>query len=382
MLDGFKTGCLPLDAESLARELGVNLSGQTVYVKHHGLIFGFIMKVDTGTGEMRYVCTVSGSFHTFRNGGVHNADRLRLSDFKAVLNEFEDRFGIPSEITQIHKLEFGVNLRLSYSPERVLNALKSYKGKPFEPLGNIGLQCSTNLFTLKIYDKSKQHKEFEKDNILRIEMRVKGDYLKRNCAFMQRKIDKKCFLSDLTDIDVWREFEAILLGVMENTVIAESIPTDGFKKKDKELVSLFMGDGWQSLGRSLLHKKKKRFLQLAEAAGALSLKSEILQMISAECAVLRSDTVNRTDKLKLVDNLKTATKSRYFKAETKDKNGYEIALKIKGENVPRNHLLLEHPPDTDLYSDVCAEKIKHTRIRGKPGLSLSVRIRADGMKRE
>ena len=53
MLDGFKTGCLPLDVELLAHELVVNLSGQTVYVKYHGLIFGFIMKVDTETGEMR-----------------------------------------------------------------------------------------------------------------------------------------------------------------------------------------------------------------------------------------------------------------------------------------------------------------------------------------
>lgn len=368
MLDGFKTGCLPLDVESLAHELCVNLSGQTVYVKYHGLIFGFIMKVDTETGEMRYVCTVSGSFHTFRNGGIHNADRLCLSDFKAVLSEFEGRFGIPSEITQVHKLEFGVNLRLPYSPKRVLNALKSYKGKPFEPLNNIGLQCKTNLFTLKIYDKSRQYKEFEKDNILRIEMRVKGDYLKRNCAFMQRKIDKKCFLSDLVDVDVWREFEAVLLDAMESTVMVESIPTDGLKKNDKELVSLFMGDGWQSLDRSSLYKKKRRFLQLAEATGALALKSEILRMINAECTLLRGDTVNVSDKQKWMDNLKAATKSRYFKAESKEENGYEIALKIKPDSVTQKQPRPAHPPDSGLHGSECTENTEHTRIRGKPGL--------------
>lgn len=368
MLDGFKTGCLPLDVELLAHELGVNLSGQTVYVKYHGLIFGFIMKVDTETGEMRYVCTVSGSFHTFRNGGIHNADRLCLSDFKAVLNEFEGRFGIPSEITQIHKLEFGVNLRLPYSPKRVLNALKSYKGKPFEPLNNIGLQCVTNLFTLKIYDKSKQCKEFEKDNILRIEMRVKGDYLKRNCAFMQRKIDKKCFLSDLENVDVWREFEAILLDAIENSIMVESIPMNGLKKKDKELISLFMGDGWQSLDRSSLYKKKKRFLQLAEATGALALKSDIIRMMNVECALLRGEIVNVSDKQKRMDNLKTATKSRYFKAESKDKNGYKIALKIKPDSVTQNQSQPAHPPDSGLHGNECAENIGHTRIRGKPEL--------------
>jgi hypothetical protein len=368
MLDGFKTGCLPLDVELLAHELGVNLSGQTVYVKYHGLIFGFIMKVDTETGEMRYVCTVSGSFHTFRNGGIHNADRLCLSDFKAVLNEFEGRFGIPSEITQIHKLEFGVNLRLPYSPKRVLNALKSYKGKPFEPLNNIGLQCVTNLFTLKIYDKSKQCKEFEKDNILRIEMRVKGDYLKRNCAFMQRKIDKKCFLSDLSNVGAWREFETILLDAIENSIMVESIPMEGFKKKDKELVSLFMGDGWQSLDRVSLCKKKKRFLEVAETVGALSLKSEILRMVSNECATLRNEVVNVLDKQIGTKTLKQETKSRYFNAERNRKTGNKIALKIKPDSVTRNHFQPAHPPDSSLHGSECTENIEHTRIRGKPGL--------------
>lgn len=368
MLDGFKTGCLPLDVESLARELGVNLTGQTVYFKYHGLIFGFIMKVDTETGELRYVCTISGSFHTFRNGGIHNADRLFLSDFKAVLNEFEERFGIPSEITQVHKLEFGINLRLPYSPKRVLNALKSYKGKPFEPLNDIGLQCRTSLFTIKVYDKSKQRKEFEKDNILRMEMKVKGDYLKRNCAFMQRKIDKKCFLSDLANVDVWREFEAILLDAMKSTVMVESIPTDGLKKKDKELVSLFMSDGWQSLDRFSLCKKKKRFLELAGSVGALSLKSEILWMVSTECAALRNEAVNVADKSTETETLKVATKSRYFGGSENRKTGNVFALKIKPENVTRNQPRPAHPPDSGLHGSECVENTEHTRIRGKPGL--------------
>lgn len=71
MIDGIKTGCLPLDVSQLADTLDVDISPQTVYTNVRGLRFGFIDRVDTNTGEIRKLCTLHGSLHKYANGGLH-----------------------------------------------------------------------------------------------------------------------------------------------------------------------------------------------------------------------------------------------------------------------------------------------------------------------
>ena len=80
MIDGINTGMLPVDVFHHAYTLGVDITPQSVYVNTNGLIHGFSDRVDTGTGEIRKICTLRGSLHKYANAGIHNADSFRMSD--------------------------------------------------------------------------------------------------------------------------------------------------------------------------------------------------------------------------------------------------------------------------------------------------------------
>ena len=131
MIDGFKTSSLALDVHQLANKLGV-------YINIEGLIFGFTDRVDVTTGEIRKLCNLHGSLHKYANGGLHNADSFRLSDLCRVLTELKEVYGINSDITRLYSVEFGVNLKLPYDPQRILKAIRMYKGYTFTPIGKIG----------------------------------------------------------------------------------------------------------------------------------------------------------------------------------------------------------------------------------------------------
>lgn len=156
MIDGFKTSCLPLNVYQLAETLSINIDPQTVYAKVSSLIFGFIDRVDTSTGEIRKVCTLHGSLHKYANGGVHNADSFRLFDLRRVFTEFKEVYGIDPNITRLQNVEFGVNIKLPYDPRRVLKAIRTYKGKTFVPMGEHGMNIKTKEYKIKIYDKGRQ----------------------------------------------------------------------------------------------------------------------------------------------------------------------------------------------------------------------------------
>lgn len=344
MIDGIKTGYLPLDVERLSAVLGVALNRKTVYAKQNGLIFGFSEEVDKDTGELRYMCGVRGSVHKYANRGIHNADRFRLSDLCRVFTELREVYSINPNITRLYSVEFGVNIKLPYDPSRVLGAIRMYKGKAFAPMGKIGFIYESNLFNLKIYDKGRQCGVPGFDNILRIEVKATSSYLKRKGIYVPT-------LGDLLNGDLWKQFEAVILEMVNNTLIVEAVPVDTITIKEKELFALFTGDEWQALNRNVLHKKKKQFVELAARIGVSSIKEEIKCLIMAECELLRdmeqesgdkinvfSGTkmqfeVNCIDKPPEVEAIKQATKSTFFHGVQKRCFGDKINIKIKADNV-------------------------------------------------
>lgn len=376
MIDGIKTGYLPLDVERLSTVLNVKLNQQKIYATQDGLKFGFIQAVDKSTGELRYMCGVAGSVHTFNNHGTHNADTFRLSDLEQVFNEIKERYSIRPEITPLYSVEFGVNLRLPYSPKRVLNAIRSYRGKTFVPLGELGLQYESDLYTLKFYDKGRKYKEFEKDNILRIEIRAK-------CSYLRRKKLPVRFLLDLLDTELWGQFEGLLIEAVKNTIIVEAVSTDSMNEKDKALFELFTGDEWQTLDKFKLYREKKKFIQLVEQYKLSQVKDELIDFIKAECIKLRDKQIdfryrikhflNESEKeeVKIDDKLREnntghfATKSNISNVDKKKHFRYQINIKIKGDSVANSPPLLtastltrSHPPDT-------VKNNQHNRIRGE-----------------
>lgn len=381
MIDGIKTGYLPLDVERLSAVLGVALNRKTVYARQNGLIFGFSEEVDKDTGELRYMCGIRGSVHKYANRGTHNADSFRLSDLCRVLTELREVYSINPDITRLYSVEFGVNIRLTYDPHRVLNAIRMYKGKTFTPMGRIGLIYESKLFNLKIYDKGKQCGVPGLDNILRIEVKATSSYLKRKGIYVST-------LVDLLNADLWKQFEAVLLEAINDTLIVESVQMDALTKKEQALFELFTGDGWQALNRNVLHKKKKQFAELALRTGASLIKEEIKHMIMTECEFLRdmehesgdkinvfSGTkmqfeVNFIDKPPEVEAIKQATKSTFFHGVQKRYFGDKINIKIKADNVATSTPISTSTAAV-CKAPQCMAKLSHivtleVKARGKP----------------
>lgn len=377
MIDGFKTSCLPLNVYQLAETLSINIDPQTVYAKVSSLIFGFIDGVDTSTGEIRKVCTLHGSLHKYANGGVHNADSFRLSDLWRVFTEFKEVYGIDPDITRLQNVEFGVNIKLPYDPRRVLKAIRTYKGKTFVPMGEHGIEYKTKEYRIKIYDKGRQCGVPGFENVLRIEVKAIVSYLKKQGVCVP-------LLGDLLSITVWQQLERLLIETLEGIIIVEAIPLERLSKKEQTLLALFLGDGWQSLNRNVLHKKKKQFIELAGRTGASLIKEELKNLVSMKCRELRetgdiadvfsnreSDgKINISNKYSTSDTAKQATLRTFSEGCEKRCFGDIAAVKIKSLNVA-NYTPETPPPESSNTSPLFATKKYNTdsnesKCRGKP----------------
>lgn len=381
MIDGIKTGYLPLDVERLSVVLGVALNRKTVYAGQNGLIFGFNEEVDKSTGELRYMCGIRGSVHKYANRGTHNADSFRMSDLCRVFTELREVYSINPDITRLYSVEFGVNIKLPYDPRWVLNAIRMYKGKTFTPMDKIGFVYESKLYNLKIYDKGRQCGIPGFDNVLRIEMKTTTSYLKRKSIYVS-------MLGGLLSTDLWKQFEAVLLEAIGDTMIVEAIQPDALTKKEQALFVLFTGDGWQALNRNVLHKKKRQFAELAARVGASSISEEIKKLITTECKRLRDiehksgdkinvfsvpeklPEVNNADNPPEVRRIKQATKSTFLGEAQKRRFGDKINIKIKADNVatstqPTVTIVVAYAPPQNI-AKISYIAIVEAKERGKP----------------
>lgn len=377
MIDGINTGMLPVDVFHHAYTLGVDITPQPVYVNTNGLIHGFSDRVDTDTGEIRKICTLRGSLHKYANAGIHNADSFRMSDLCRVFTELKQDYGIKPDCTRLLSVEFGVNLKLPYSPQRIIQAARMYKGFQFAPLGNIGIEHKGDAFKLKIYDKGKQCKLHEFENVLRIEIKAECNYLKKRGVYVP-------MLGDLLSPDVWQRFETILLDAVENVTLVEATQIDGLTKKESDLIRLFVTGDWRDLDRKQRYKKKKQLDGLIQRYGIDDLKAGLKRMIIRECEQLRDYNTEKGDvcgifnpqKIKEHNNMrnKEALKKVTFAASPepheKRQKGDVCGFKMKGANVTKT-LEADTPPTASDKQCIISTKISYTpmntiKSRGKP----------------
>lgn len=381
MIDGFATGYLPVEAYRLANKIGVDITPQTVYAKVQGLNYGFMDRVDKSTGEIRKMSTLHGSLHKYANAGLHNADSFRMSDLCRVFTELLEVYSINPDNIRLRNVEFGVNIKLPYDPRRVLKAIRMYRGYTLTPTGKFGFEYRTKEYRFKIYDKGRQCGVPGFENVLRIEVKGIVSYLKREKVHVPT-------LGDLLNVNVWKRFETILLEAIENTMIVEDVPFGKLTKKETALFVLFLGDGWQSLNRSVLYKKKKQFAELARCTGADSIKEEIKRLIAEKCQELRDviqetddgsgissigekvRKVNRMDKLPEGTAMKLATFRTFFESAEKGNFGDISEVKIKCRDVAKST-----PISTSTFAvheaPQCIAKLSHiatleVKARGRP----------------
>ena len=116
-----------------------------------------------------------GSFHKYKNNGVHNADTFTYLDFVFTVMEFCKKYEINPELATIHKLEFGVNLIVPNTPKYYIDAARCYQRKKFdiETFANGGLLLRFNKGArkeVKVYDKTSQYHLAH--DVLRFELKL------------------------------------------------------------------------------------------------------------------------------------------------------------------------------------------------------------------
>ena len=159
-----------------------------------------------------------GSGHKNKNNGKHNADDYYLSDFANTLNRLYNEIGLNPEITSLNGFEFGVNIKLPFNPNSFLSNIilhKSNSGYWTDEKRNYKIYRYKN-YSIKFYNKSELTKDemYHSDNILRVEVRVeKMKHVKKIMTYTK--------LSDLLDAELWKQFEKMLIEVIEDCLIID-----------------------------------------------------------------------------------------------------------------------------------------------------------------
>ena len=240
--------------------------------------------------ENKFGCyTMSGSLHYFHNGGKHNANDFKYTDLRDVIKQLYVELSINPDITPINGFEFGVNIKLPTTPDRVLKCVILYgnntgQRKP----GSLEFQFEN--YRLKIYNKSAipRRNEFQNDNLLRVEVAIKRMKHLKGKVYIKR-------LSDLLDLHVWKRLEQILIETFSECLIIDVPKTNLDALSDKDLLRYkdFINPlYWDDLraNKRRYYNKKKQCNEFINRIGGNDLKENLITLIRNKCRELRNVT--------------------------------------------------------------------------------------------
>jgi hypothetical protein len=149
---------LPIDKN------GGEILDKTRTSEHRGLLF--IIKNNN--------VKLKGSLHKYHNNGLHNYNDYFFTDLQQTIFELSEKFNLNPDRSLLNNLEFGVNIQTKYNSAEVFRSIVNYKGTPFNKFsitGAKGIECETDNFYIKIYDKGHQYNQ--PGNLLRFEIKVR-----------------------------------------------------------------------------------------------------------------------------------------------------------------------------------------------------------------
>jgi len=236
-------------------------------------------------------CYINGSLHKFKNGGVHNADNFTYYDLEKVLSDLYNDIGINPENTEIQNLEIGVNIKLPYSPDKFIQSIIKQRTL-FPTYSCIGLEFRHQQYCIKIYSKSRQNKLFNKENILRLEIRFeKMIELNKRLGMVKDKfgVRKFKYLTDLSQPSIWRQAGNHLVRVLDNLDIIDMYKVMDSNIPDKDKVQIYE---WERKSR-IEENSNKRYL----------MKNNISKLIEKYSLTTIKDDVKHYVKLQIEDLL-------------------------------------------------------------------------------
>lgn len=325
MLDGFKILNLHANIQELLNNdlllfpLPVNEnSGDIMNNPRNYEYKGLIFTIKNNNVKLK------GSFHKYHNNGLHNYNDFYFQDIVKTINELSELFNIDIKKSILNNLEFGVNIHIKQKTDIVFQSIINYKGISFQKFtisGAKGIECITDNFYIKIYDKSKQYNR--PGNILRFEIKVK-----RMKFFEHRNININSLLS-ITDYTEICKLTSVLL-----TVLNEILFTDYFINQDslKPRERLIFSNGnnpkyWELLkpesknfvegnnDKQYISERKKYYRELDNFKRIISkyststLKKDLYNLIEKKCNELLNIDIKTVDKFTEIINQKQNIKS-------------------------------------------------------------------------
>lgn len=306
--------------------------------EYNGLIFKLI---PSSKIAKEYVKIISGSLHKYFNNGEHNYNRFTHNDCVRIINELSEKFDISPTDAVLHGLEFGVNLYLPYSPQKVIKSVIVHGNKPYEAINKDrrnGVICVRSEYSIKIYDKGITSKKF-KENILRIEYKV------TDMTHLEKFGIK--LLSDLLNIQKVNSLLDLLVCALENTIFIP-LNTEIEGLTDHEKINFHaMGKPlfWKELTRKQRHDKRLTLTRILEKCNAFCYKIELINRLKKEWDLLilmpseASKTVTFSTILQDSEAVKTVTFSTLEYQSKTLRNPLEIEKtenEVKTTSAPLN----------------------------------------------
>ena len=157
------------------------------------------------------ICYLRGSIHLYKNNNSHNADLFTYQDFLSSINKLKSELHINIRDLQIMRLEIGINLPLTYPPERYLNTISEIQNvMPTKKRKSLTVEYTQ--YKIKVYSKSHQYREFKDLNILRIEIA----YLKKQK--LTQDLGELFMFDDLLDYSIWKKITKVLMTLVRKFV--------------------------------------------------------------------------------------------------------------------------------------------------------------------
>lgn len=273
---------LPIDKN------GGEILDRTRTCEHQGLIF--VLKNNN--------VKLKGSLHKYHNNGKHNYNDYFFTDLQHTIDELTEKFKINPDRSQLNNLEFGVNVQTKYTFEEVSRSIVNYKGTPFNKFsstGAKGIECETDNFYIKIYDKGHQYNQ--PGNLLRIEIKV------RKMKFFQDRGIKITSLSSLLDYSEIIKLKRVITGIFDEILFTDyNIPQNRLTPSNRLILS--QGSNakyWEQLKpkskefeggnknkeyiskRKKYHRERDNFIKLIEKYSTSTMQKDISLLIEKKC---------------------------------------------------------------------------------------------------
>jgi hypothetical protein len=279
--------------------------------------------------------TMNGSLHKYHNKGKGNADDYRFTDIAETIKRLYNELEINPEITQISRIEFGVNIILPITAEIVTDSVILFRNVPGDT-NTIGRFFEFSDYEFKIYRKE--------TNILRVEVKVK------NLRNLKQKKVHIHTLDDLLNKNVLNELKNILIQTFDDCMII-NVPAKVIAKLNdadgRKYAEYTNPINWNKIRRDKsknFSRERRRCNEFIKSIGGTDLKDELLKQIRDKCDYL----LNYSD-LKSVE---------FFKEKNKQIND-EVSSFSSLDNSVNNWTI--NPPDNAIRCAGCGAIINNPR---------------------